>query len=506
MTSQTLAELERLRSAAASHDAALGAALDRQLHELFPDVYGGKTLAPGASSRAGVMASALAAVSLATPAQAHAPADGARGAALQFHLGRDPAVLARGVARRIPELATTTSLPLPLDAQFPALSRSERAAARRALEDELAGIPVRSGAQHTTVFEKLRAFPGLSSAQKERVLDLLAEVRAGYGRVGASIGEKPGGATYQDVNWKHTRLEIDRVLDVTAAGALTPAETEVALLASIVSDAVKTPANFLVHNVHGAQAGLHLLARLTPPPSAEVLEDVARATLEHQIGPPAFMAHAALRNALKGAGVDAAVIASICDKVAHPLDAKNLTEDRSQIAFSDVEKSALLHVGVSAWTVPHEGSRHHRASRAVIDADSLVNYACPDGWAKLAALHGPDAPPFLQEPLLTDALLSERPEHASALKSYRDAADVVSSAGRDLYAAGYQRTVASLDRVLHALRRWVETQPAGEVARTRDGKVPYLDGALDYGDPAQLAFARRLRDEAVRLLRAEEAL
>lgn len=45
-----------------------------------------------------------------------------------------------------------------------------------------------------------------------------------------------------------------------------------------------------------------------------------------------------------------------------------------------------------------------------------------------------------------------------------------------------------------------------DVPKTKDGKVPYLDGALDYGNPQQVMFARRLRDEAVRLLREQEAL
>jgi hypothetical protein len=49
-------------------------------------------------------------------------------------------------------------------------------------------------------------------------------------------------------------------------------------------------------------------------------------------------------------------------------------------------------------------------------------------------------------------------------------------------------------------------QPARNVPRTKDGKVPYLDGKLDYGNVQQVAFARRLRDEAVRLLRQQEAL
>jgi hypothetical protein len=503
LTPQTRGALEALRTDALSAGPAVAAALDRTLQGLFADVYGGRAPPPVALTQAGPARGAA--------GLAHG---GARGAALQFFALRaapttastastNAAALAAAVSARVPALQTTTAPAVPLATQFPPLLPAERQESRRALDAELAGVRTRQG---PSLLDKLQQFPGLSSPQKERVLDLLAEVRAGYERVGAALADQPGGVGYQQVNWKHTRLELDRVLDVAGAMQLSPAEAETALLASIVSDAVKTPANFLVHNVHGAQAAVQLLARGSPPPSLELLEDVVQATLEHQIGPPGFMAHVALRNALKAAGVDGALVASITGKVAAPLEARHQTADRTQLSFSAAESAALARVGISSWTVPHEGSRHHRASRAVIDADSLVNYACPDGWAKLAALHGPDQPLFLQEPRLVDGLLSRRPEHASALKSYDDARAVVSPASRELYAAGLARTTFALDRVQKDLARWVEAQPARAVPRTADGKVPYLDGALDYGNPLQVAFARRLRDEAVRLLRGQEML
>jgi hypothetical protein len=502
LTAETRGALETLRKEAHGAGPVVAAALDRQLQGMFVDVYGGRPPPPVSLTDGGPVRGAN--------GLTHG---GARGAALQFFAlkssssssssSSSPASLADGVRARVSALRTTTASPVPLDVQFPPLSLTERQAARAALETELSSVRTAGG---DSLLQKLRAFPGLSSAQKERALDVLAEVKAGYERVGQTLGDKPGGVAYQDVNWKHTRLELDRVLDVATAMKLSPAEAETALLASFVSDSVKTPANFLVHNVHGAQAALHLLSRLSPPPSSEQLEDVVKATLEHQIGPPGFMAHVALGNALKSAGVDGALIASITAKVAAPLDARHQTPDRTQLAFTAAESEALAKVGVSAWTVPHEGSRHARASRAVIDADSLVNYACPDGWAKLAALHGPGQPPFLQEPRLVDALLSERPEHASALKSFRDAQAVVSDDSRALYTGGLVRTKQALERVERELERWVALQPARSVPRTKDGGVPYLTGPLDYGDAVQVAFARRLRDEAVRLLRQQETL
>jgi hypothetical protein len=494
LTSDTRAALDALRRNAVDLGPSVATLFDRHLQTLFGDVYGGRPPPPLAVTQAGPARGALGLQHGGTP-----------GAALQFFGLRaaDPTANANAVAARIVGLSTTTPPPMPLATQFPLLSAGERQAARSALESELAAVRARGGGDLLT---KLRSFPGLSSLQRERVLHVFAEVRQGYSRVGAALADKPGGAAYQDVNWKHTRLEVDRLLDVAVSMKLSPEETETALLATLVSDAVKTPGNFLVHHVHGAQAALHLLSRLSPPPSSSLLEDVARVTLEHQIGPPGFMAHVALRNALKGVGVDSGTIAGITTKVAAPLSPAHQTSDRTQLAFSPTEEAALAQVGLSGWMTPAEGSRHYRAARAVIDADSLVNYACPDGWAKLAALHGPDQPPFLREPRLVDGLLSQKPEHASALKSYRDAQTVVSESSQKLYAGGLERTKLALDRILRDLERWVALQSPRNVPRTADGKVPYLDGDLDYGNGVQVAFARRLRDHAVVLLRQQEAL
>lgn len=486
VTPQTRAQLEGLRADAARIGA--GPAFDATLRALFADVYGGTPMPPLSVTFAGAPTSQS--------------FGGSKGAALQFH-----ALQAKGpplTSSTALALGTTTPPPLALEQQFSATA-SELQATRKELELELGGLRAMGGdGKRVSILDKIRSAPGLSAVQKERVLEVMTHVKHGYANVGRAIGDKPGGAAYQQVNWKHTRLEVARVLDVAQAGKLTPAQAETALLASLLSDAVKTPGNFLVHNVHGAQAAGHLLTRLVPPPSQEMIEDVVRATLEHQVGPPNFMANVALRGALSAAKVDNALIHGITDKVAHPFEAKNLTADRSRIAFTDAEQRALLLVGVPAWTVPHEGSRHYQASRAVIDGDSLVNYACPDGWAKLAALHGPDQPLFLQEPLLKDALLSMNPRHASALKSFHDARSVVSEASKPLYDAGLRTTTLAIERVTRSLENWLKLQR--DVPRTKDGKVPYLDGALDYGNTKQLLFARRLRDEAVRLLREQEGL
>lgn len=494
LTPSLLKDIDALKRQAALEGVA--AQFDTALRVLFKDKFETQGTPPPPTEKAG---------------HAHNLASGGvKGAALQFFTSKDalkdPAALGATVAKRVPELRTTTALPVPLEQQFPPLTAEQQRAANSALQAELSSLMVRGpGGARVKVLDKLLAHPGLSDVQKERVLGALAQVKRGYLTAGALLDGKPGGVTYQDVNWKHTRLELDRVLDVALAKGLSPKDTETALLASIFSDSVKTPGNFVVHNVHGAQAALHVLARDQPPLSADQLEDIARVALEHQIGPPKFMALVAMSGALKAQGVSPELVGSIAAKIAAPLDAKHQTSDRSKLAFTDAERGALEKVGVFSWTVPQVGSRHEAASRAVIDADSLVNYACPDGWAKIAALHGPNQPVFLQEPLLIHSLTSEAPQHASAKKSWADARSVISAETAPLYEAGQGRTTAAIDSVLHDLERWVAQLPKGDVPLTKDGNIPYLTGALDYGDARQLAFAERLRDQAVTLLRQQEA-
>ena len=491
----TAGKLNALRSEVATTAPLQLKAFDAFLQTHFRDVYGGKPPPP---------------LSLTSAGHAHNTTfTGAKGSALSFHQLQAQTGLQSFTATlqaRIPAMTTTTSPPIALAQQFPPLSSTQKAQANAALREDLSSASARGpDGKRTSILDKLEQHPGLDASQKTRILDVLAEVKRGYGVVGAELqkGTPPvGGVAYQDVNWKHTRLELARVLDVALAKGLSPRDTEVAILASALSDSVKTPGNFLVHNVHGAEAAVLVLGRKNV--AVDVAEDVARAVLEHQIGPPSFMANVALRFALLGQKVDANVVASITQKVADPLNAKNQTADRTQIAFSDVEKKALAQVGVAAWTVPHAGSRHEKAARAVIDADSLVNYACPDGWGKIAALHGPDAPPFLQEPTWKDALTSQDPTIASALKSFFDARSVISDDVKPLYDQGRRRTEQAIDRVEAGVDRWLKLQR--DPPHTKAGKLPYHDGAPDLIDPAnrQRTFAIALRDEVVKLLREQE--
>ena len=64
------------------------------------------------------------------------------------------------------------------------------------------------------------------------------------------------------MNWKHTRAEVNQVYEAARLLNLDPEETRDAIIASIFSDAVKNRTNFLIHNIHGAQAAASALSQL----------------------------------------------------------------------------------------------------------------------------------------------------------------------------------------------------------------------------------------------------
>ncbi len=392
---------------------------------------------------------------------------------------------------------------------------SSMRASLKALREDLAEVLVQGGAGKVIdVHDKLSREPTLGKAQKERIFRVLAEVRDSYLRIDDAI--KPDGPNkgYQLINWKHTRAEIDQVLEAAKLAGLSPSDTEDAILASIFSDAVKTPQNFIVHNVDGAAASVIVLQRyfdLSNDKQAQRLLGIWHAAKEHQIGPPLFMA-----NITKGmlsrklgeerARAEAQTLASIHAKISHPFDRKNLTDDGSQLAFSDAERALLALLEVHDWAVPHESSAHYRVSRAVIDGDSLINYASPDGWAKIAALRGPDTQPFFEDATVLDSL-------HSAKHSYDDAMTVVSAPARPLMEQGLKRTKAAIKRVRDKMQVWLGSQ-GPFLPLNPDGTIAFWNSALKYPskgkltqrEQTQFKFAKLIREKVVELLRAEQGV
>ncbi|MCP4499933.1 MAG: hypothetical protein GY822_08225 [Deltaproteobacteria bacterium] len=168
----------------------------------------------------------------------------------------------------------------------------------------------------------------------------------------------------------------------------------------------------------------------------------------------------------------------------------------------------LAQAGVEKWSSPHEGARWSKASRALIDGDSLINCASPDGWAKLTAIRGPGT-------MFKDATVHESVN--SAKQSYDDAVSVVSDGARPLAEAGLRRCEGAMKSVSEKKNdAWIFDQ--GErMPRTNEGKVAFWDAPLEYppnadgsglglGKPAQASFdfAQELKDPVVQLLRDEQ--
>lgn len=462
------------------------------------------------------------------------------------------ATIARGAGTEGRDVRTTLAATLE--------DSGKRADMGAALRKDLLDVKVtRDGGGVADVWSKFEADPKLSIEQKDRIFNVLAESKHYYAetvpkqveadlRAKAARGEldlnapvkdaevrarlergeiTPAEAriqdgviasrNYQEVNWKHTRGEIDQVLESTRLRPnMTANQVEDAILGSIYSDMVKSPSNFIVHNIDGARAASEILPKhfdMSVPGNAERVQGIVTAIKEHQIGPPQFMSDmnemfiggsvksqltnnvTALKTASGGtlSEADAAILAGlekrlaptfgsiptrqplseaevqflknagkasnpndpekllrdykeyldnineIKRKISDPLNPANHTPDGSQLAFTDAEKRLLNRIGVQDWTVPHEGSPHYLASRSIIDGDSLINYATPDGWAKIAAIRGPDTP-FAFDKTVFDSL-------ASAKASYNDAFKVMSDEARTLGQKGVALTEDAVQRV-----------------------------------------------------------
>jgi len=386
-------------------------------------------------------------------------------------------------------------------------------AAQKALRTNLEEVKVLGqNGRVTDFYDKLMREPLLPQAAKTRILRVLAEVRESFLRLDRAVPINAPHKGYQLVNWNHTRAELDQVLEAAKVGGLGAAATEDALFASMFSDAVKWPQNFIIHNIDGAAAAAFVLARDVFDPSKaknlERLVGICTIIKEHQIGPPQFMAtfiKGQLGKKHKEHNRDeSAVVAGIVKKIGHPLDPAHLCADGSQVAFTPDEKRLLAEVGVESWCVPHAGSPWYGASRAVIDGDSLINYASPDGWAKIAALRGPDTLPFFEDPTVLDSL-------HSAKRSYDDALLVVSPAAKSLAEAGLLRTKAAIRRMRDAMRIWFATQGPWLPANA-DGSIAFWNAPLKYPSQGPLSkreqeqfnFAKRIRERVIEILRVEQ--
>lgn len=399
-----------------------------------------------------------------------------------------------------------------------AAKRATEAGLLRTLRQDLTEVPVRAeNGRVIDVHEKIMSQPEtvLRSDQKTRIVQVLSEARQKFYEIEEALPADHPSKGYQVVNWKHTRGEIDQVLEAAKLSKekLTPEQIEDAILASIFSDSVKTPQNFIRHHLDGAKAAQELLPRFLDPAkpgNAERIEGIVEAIKEHQIGPPGFMQKMVELNlniALKfqPTAEQAATIASIGGKVAKPFENVSVENPRV-IDFTTAEHQMLDLIGLKDWYVPSKTTRWYQSSRQLINGDSLINYGSPDGWAKIAQIRGPGT-------IFKDNTIWESLD--SAKSSYNDALTVMTPDALPLAEAGLARTQAAVQRVTPEMQRWVDAnkQKFGYEANEKVSfwdkdaeplRYPEKGEILESRDALRLDFARQLRDHMVQLLRNQQ--
>ncbi|HEY9757483.1 MAG TPA: hypothetical protein V6C97_20105 [Oculatellaceae cyanobacterium] len=308
----------------------------------------------------------------------------------------------------------------------------------------------------------------LRNIDKELVWSCLTLVRLNFQHLD-STAEPSKSSSYQwEMNWKHTRAEVNQVYEAARLLNLDAEETRDAIIASIFSDAVKNRTNFLIHNVHGAQAAacaLSQLMRADDPASKRSIIRIVKAIKEHQVAPPQFMAQVIMAQLCRIHGLNPArltdwepswleqsegdkygpAIKSIYEKVASPFEPANLTEDRERINFSKDERALLKELNIEDWYVPHPENENSKISHVVIAGDHCINYNHPEGFAKIAMLRGPNTDPLFHDDTIHTSL-------ASAVASFSDSYKILRPEIQPMAIAGLRRTKTAVERVAAIMR------------------------------------------------------
>jgi hypothetical protein len=269
------------------------------------------------------------------------------------------------------------------------------------------------------------------------------------------------------MNWKHTRAEIDQVLEAAKLLNLNAEETADAILASIFSDSVKNRKNFITHNIDGAYGASEVLLSLMNTDNGHTIprvEKISRAVREHQVAPPEFMARAITIMLCKHLQIvpldprimdafsapsanqsERALICSIYKKVSDPFNKQHLVDDLSRIDFNDAERALLAQIGITDWWVPHPDREDGRIAHAVIAGDHSINYNHPEGFAKIALIRGPDTEAIFEDPTIHNSL-------DSAVVSFADSFRVLLPEVQPMAMAGLRRTQSAVERVIAIMR------------------------------------------------------
>jgi hypothetical protein len=415
-----------------------------------------------------------------------------------------------------------------VSALFPLPSKARRAA----LLEEVAAVTVRTAnGDPTPLRNKLDACHAITRREAARILAVLADLRHAWTSRAADSG-------YDDVNWKHACAEVGQILDTADDTGLDARTTEDAVLASLISDSAKLRGNFLTHHVDGAVGAAVVLPRfidVDTEAGRQHLASICQAILEHQVGPPRFMAamvrmgiESALRKKHKRIRPeDALVLTNLQKKIADPLNPAHVrlhVEGYGVLRVTDAEAAMLDKVGLPAWYVPHPTTPWFAASSAVIDADSLVNYVTPDGVGKIVAITGPGTP-------FRDATVFHSIFSCGA--SFVDAVSVMSDGAMAAVEDGVLRTRKAIEAMRASVSAeiedgWLHFPRAGfsrvveeervdvtqlraverdgevlvDVPWLEDAELPYWNIPLDYDtDGASLEFAKLVRRRVADLLR-----
>jgi hypothetical protein len=414
-------------------------------------------------------------------------------------------------------------------ALFPPVDRAD---VLQELRAEASGFIVRTTADVGRSLAERFERSGLSSDQSRIVLDLLLQLRHAWKHRAVDVVD----AGYDDLNWRHTCGELAQLLELAVDGEL-PADAVVdAALASLLSDAAKLRGNFLTHHIDGAVAAFTVLPRVLPAATLRDRQRIAgicQAILEHQVGPPRFMAtmvRLAIAGALRRIGVqDGAAqttLEGLCARIADPMNpahVKRHVDGYGVLQVTKDERTLLRLVELHEWYVPHPHTPWFRASSLVIDADSLVNYVTADGVGKIVAICGPGTP-FCDQTVFHSMF--------SCGASFVDAVSVMSDAAMASVQSGLAATRARIEAVraglARELARGVVTFPQESFARIAAeesvdvnrlkvrrlhglavvatehvaDKLPYWSVPLNYAnDGVESLIARLIRRKVADLLR-----
>jgi hypothetical protein len=339
------------------------------------------------------------------------------------------------------------------------------------LRADLTEVPVLNAAgKVSNVYHKLETESCLKREDIDAIWHCLTLVRQAYQQLEQANKDNAQAGYQWNMNWKHTRAELDQVLEAARILQLSPEDTRDAIIASIFSDSVKERNNFIIHNIHGAQAAVEALKLVWDLKKEAYFQSAHRINLavkQHQVAPPEFMARTVANllcreNELGNFNHIAKdmislsieprqgkehpsrlkhVVLSIYAKIKDPFNPAHLTPDFSHISFTTEEHQLLSAIGIENWYVPHPELASSRIAHALIAGDHSINYNNPEGFAKIVLIRGPHTEAFFEDATIYDSL-------ESAMTSFADSFNVLLPEVKPLALKGIRRTHAAVRRVL----------------------------------------------------------